>query len=232
MEAIADGAEGVEIGEAGGGEVVAVAGTAGVDGLKGRETEFEGGALIRVEGGVFDGPAFFGWTVEGAGDFETESVAGVNGGRECVQPCEEGIAVGHAGDAQIELGFGEIGDDVGRGAAAADVADIEHDAGEFVGDAVGGDEKFGEGGDGIATGARGAGGVGGAAVAGGDEVAGALARVDEVAVGAGGLVDEAEGKFARGTGGFEERATAEGADFFVGREQDLVAEAGDRVGGC
>ena len=202
-----------------------------MDGLEGRETEFVGGELIRAEGGDFDGAAFFGRTVEGAGDFETESVAGVNGGREFVQSSEQGIAVGHARDPQIQLGFGEIGDDVGGGAAAADVADIEHDAGEFVRDAVGGDEKFGEGGDGVATGARGAGGVGGAAVAGGDEVAGAFARVDEVAVGAGGLEDEGEGEAARGTGGGEERAAPEGADFFVGREQDFVAESGGRVGG-
>ena len=70
MEAVADGAEGVEVGEASGGEVVAIGGAAGVDGGEGGEAEFAGGLLEGGEGDGLDRTAFFGRAVEGAAEGE------------------------------------------------------------------------------------------------------------------------------------------------------------------
>ena len=107
-------------------------------------------------------------------------------------------------------------DDVGRGSATANVADVDHHVGHFGRDFRRFEEKLGQSENGAAAVVGDFGGVRGAAVTGGNDAASAFARMDNIAVGAAGLEDETELVPARSSAEKFHRAVR--SRFFVGRE--------------
>ena len=188
-----------------------------------RHADIGRGALPLGECGFFGGETFFGRTVEAAFERELDAVAGVVALGDGVETREERRAVGYLGDADIDLGFGEVRDDVGRGGAAADVADVDHHVGHLGGNFRHLEEKLGESENGAAAVVGDFGGVRGAAVAGGDDTAGAFARMDDVAVGTAGFEDETKLVPARSRA--EKIHGAVRTGFFVGREQYFPTDA-------
>ena len=141
---------------------------------------------------------------------------------------EERFAIGRAHAADIELGLGEVGHDVTRGTAAADIADVDENTGELGRDLGGSEQGFGEREECVAAGARDLRGVGGATAARGGEAARALAGLHDVAGRTRGLKPGRE-RVTRG--GFdEERGTAGRTGFLVGREEDFPDQRGGAEG--
>ncbi len=183
-----------------------------------------GGGLPRGKDVFLRGRAFLGWAIEPAAQFEAQSVASVDLGGDRVEAVEKQLAVGHSSDADIKFRLREVRHHIGRGSAAADIADVEHHAGQFGGNLSGGEQELSEGENGAATVVGHFGGVGRAAVAGCGEPAGSFAGMDDVAVRASGFVEQREGVVSRGLS--EKRFAPVRADFLVGGQQNFPSDLG------
>ena len=223
MQVVADRADPIKVRQTAGREKITVGTAAAMDPRELRHAHIARGPLPLRENGFLGGKTFFGRAIEAALEREFDPIAGIDAVGERLKTRQQRFAVGYFGDANVDLGFGEVRHDVGRGGAATDIPDIDHHVGHLRRNLCRIEQELGERKDCAAAVVGDFGGVSGAAVAGGDEAARSLARVDDVAVGAARLEDKTELMVARR--GTEEVRGAMRTGFFVGREQDLPTDA-------
>ncbi len=212
MGANTHGAETVEGGDAEGGGEVAVGAAAGGGFFEGK-AHFRSQASGDSEEAARAGGAFHGWTVEAAGDFDAAAL--VDGPKGAEFSVERG-GVSGAGDADIDFGLSEGGDDVGARAAGDDTG-VDREAALQVGEALDAGDLAGEFEDRARAGFKVDTGVGGAAVDGDGVVADALAGGFEAPVEAGAGLEDEDGE-ALFRGFLSEGARCLAAYLFVGIE--------------